>query len=210
MGKSSGKQIVTQGVDPGSQGYINQLRQRGRGAADAAMGGGPLFTGPISQEQIQQAMSPYLSNVVDATRGEFDFLRGQANMGVNQQATGAGAFGGSRHGVLAGTRLGEIDRAQGSQIANLLQQGYGQALNFAEHQRQLQQQQMQEPLFRQQQALNFMNMGMGPVGTQTVQTGQAGNNPFGSALGGAAAGSAFGPLGTAIGGGIGLLGGLFG
>lgn len=210
MGKGGATQTVNQGPDQASQAYIDQMRQQGQQAAGTAMGGGPFFTGPISQEQIQGAMNPYIQNVVDATRGEFDHLRQQALNGSNQEATMAGAFGGARHGVMAGARMGELDRAQGSQIAGLLHGGYQNALGFAEHQRQLQQQRMQEPLFRQQQAMNFMNLGMGPVGTHTQQAETPGRNPLGSAASGAMAGSAFGPWGAAIGGGIGLLGGLFG
>jgi len=56
---------------------------------------------------------------------------------------------------------------------------------------------MQEPLFRQQQALNFMNMGMGPVG-QTQRTEQ---DP-------SLIDRAFGSLPGMLGGG--MIGGLFG
>src|SRR5690606_27342516 len=124
-------------------------------------------------------------------------LRGQAQMATQQAATQAGAFGGSRHGVAEGVRLGELDRAQASQIAGLLHSGYQQALGqgvaFAEHQRQLQQQQLQEPLFRQQLALGFQNMGMGPVGTTTTSTVDTPSNRLGSAASGAALGSALLP-----------------
>lgn len=209
MGKSNGSQTVTQRPDAGSQRYIDQMRQAGQGAAGVATGGGSFFTGPLTGSQIQDAMNPYIQGVIDPTRAEFDHLRGQAVMGADDQAQQAGAFGGSRHGVMAGARMGELDRAQASQMAGLFSQGYGQAVQLAEHQRQLQERQMQEPLFRQQQALNFMNLGMGPVGSTAVQTSDPANNPLGSAAGGAMAGSAFGPWGAAIGGGVGLLGGLF-
>lgn len=46
--------------------------------------------------------------------------------------------------------------------------------------------------------------GMGSTQTQTMY-----KNPVASALGGAAAGAMFGPMGAAVGGGLGLLGGLF-
>ena len=205
MSKGGKKQTTT--VDPSSQRFIDQQRRMAQQAAGVAQNAGPLFTGPLSGEQITQAMNPFLQNVLQAQGQQFDHLRNQALTGANQQATQAGAFGGSRHGVMAGARLGELDRAQMQQTAGLLQGGFQDARQFAEHQRQLQQQQMQEPLFRQQNALQFMNMGMGPVGQ--VQTAPGGS-PLGSAASGAMAGSAFGPWGAAIGGGIGLLGGLFG
>ena len=210
MGKSSGTQTVVQRPDEASQQYINQMRIMGRNAANAATQGGPFFTGQLSQADIQGAMNPYLQGVIDPMRAEFDHLRGGALRGANDVATQAGAFGGSRHGAMAGAQLGEIDRAQASQMGGLLSSGYSQALGLAEHQRQLRERQMQEPLFRQQQALNFMNLGMGPVGSGATQSGTAGSNPLGSAAGGAMAGSAFGPWGALAGGGLGLLGGLFG
>ena len=195
------------GLDPQSQAYVNQMRGMAGNAAQTALNppGGNWFMGPLSEGDISSAMNPFISNVVDSTRAEFDHLRGLAGRDANAQATAA-AFGGSRHGVMAGARMGELDRAQGSQIANLMQQGYGQALSFAEHQRQLAERQLQSPLFANQQALNFMNFGMGPVGQQNTQP----RNWFGSALGGAQAGmgiSGGNPWGGAIGG---ILGGIFG
>jgi len=214
MGKGGSRTVQTTAPDAASQGYIDRMRRAATGAAGVATGGGPYFTGPQTQsiqDQVSPFMNPYISNVVDATRGEFDFLRNQASVDANQQATQAGAFGGSRHGVAEGTRLGALDRAQTSQIADLLSGGYNNALSmgtdYAERQRQLREQQMQEPLWRQNQALQFYNMGMGPVG-QSVS--QPKGSALGSAAGGAMAGSAFGPWGTAIGGGLGLLGGIFG
>jgi len=209
--------MTTSGPDPQSQQFINAMRRQAMQGQSAAMGGGPFFTGPLTQtpgEMAEPFMNPYMQNVVDATRGEFDALRRQASTQAQQQATGAGAFGGSRAAVLQGARMGELDRAQGSQIAGLLSSGYQNALQqgmgFAESQRALQQQQMMEPLFRNQQALQFMNLGMGPMGTQTRETQTAGRNPLGSAMSGAAIGASTGnPYAALIGGGLGLLGGSF-
>ena len=172
-----GKKETVQTPDWASQQYINQMRAQGQqGAAVALDPNQSFFTGPMTQtpgEMAQAFMNPYQQNVIDGVRGEFDHLRNQAGMQAGQQATQAGAFGGSRHGVMEGARLGELDRAQASQIGGLLYGGHQnamqQGLGFAEHQRQLQEQQMQEPLFRQQQAQNFMNLGLGPTGTQTTE-----------------------------------------
>lgn len=170
------------------------------------------FTGPQTMsigDQVKPFMNPYMQHVVDATRGEFDHLRGQAAMGSDQQATMAGAFGGSRHGVATGVRLGELDRAQGAQIAGLLHGGYQNALQtglgYAEHQRQLRQQQLQEPMFR----LGMMNLGMGPTGSVSSQPMQrsAAGGIAGGALTGAQLGSMIPGIGTAAGAiGGGLLG----
>ena len=74
---------------------------------------------------------------------------------------------------------------------------------------QLQQQQRLGPLFQQEQALRFLNLGFGQPGTTQTQQGQGGNFLTG-ALGGAGIGAQFGPIGAGIGGLVGGLGGLFG
>jgi hypothetical protein len=157
-----------------------------------------FFTGPLTQTPEQMAqpfMDPYQKQVVDATRNEFDQMRGQATVGANQAATQAGAFGGSRHGVMQGTRLGEIDRAQGTTISNLLSGGYQNAMEngvgFAQYQQGLQAQKQMEPLWRQQQGLNFMNLGMGQTGmvssgTEDVEEKKDWGNAVGPAIGTAA------------------------
>lgn len=144
------------------------------GGPPGAAGGDPnsWFLGPQTQsvaDQVSPFMNPYISNVVDATRGEFDHLRAGARTGTAQQATLSGAYGGSRHGVAEGVRMGELDRAQTSTVADLMNRGYSQALGtgleYADRQRQYEQERRMEPLFRQQQAMQFMNFGMGPTGS---------------------------------------------
>lgn len=215
------KQTTTTKLDPQSQGYVNHMRGVAAGASNVARNvGGPggLFTGPLKQtpgEMASKFFNPYLSNVVDATRGQYDHLRAKASTGADQAATAGGAFGGTRHAVMEAARLGELDRAEGNTVANLLHTGYEDAMNqgfrFAEHQRQLQQQKNMEPIWRQQQALRMLNMGMGPTGQISETTAQ---QPGGSWLG-RAAGGAMTALGAgltggtslALGAGLGFLGG---
>lgn len=83
----------------------------------------------------------------------------------------------------------------------------GAQFGMGETFRGIQNQQNMEPLFRQQQALAMLNQGVGPFG-QNQQT-SGGNNPIAGVAGGAIAGSTFGPAGAIVGGGLGLLGGLF-
>jgi hypothetical protein len=195
--------------DAGSQDFINKQRALAEQSAAAAQSGN-FFTGPLEQtpgEMAQAFMNPYQDQVIGGIRSGFDHLRGQASNQTNSDAQMAGAFGGSRQGALEGARLGALDRSQMQQEGQFLNQGYqnalGQGTQFAEHQRQLQQQQMQAPLFGNQQAMNMMNLGMGPVGQTSTQT-QPGGSRFGGALGGAASGfAAGGPVGA-------LAGGLFG
>lgn len=222
MGKPN-KQTTTQtqGLDPASQRFVEESRrQAGQGADVALNAPGNFFLGadPRSvQEIIQSFQDPFQQQVIDATRQEFDVLRDRAvggAGGTNQQAALAGAQGGSRQGVAEGVRLGELDRAQTSQISGLLSQNFQQAVSnaipFADRQRALAQQRAQEPLFRAQQAQQFRNLGLGPTGqTQTTEQTQEGNlfrdiAGAGLTVGGALIG---GPAGAQAGASLGGLGG---
>ena len=182
---------TTTGLDPNSQRYVDQMRQQSQGASQLAIGGpqggGSWFTGPQSMtigQQVQPFMDPYQQQVVGGVQQIYDRNRAQALNQTSQQATMGGAYGGSRAAVLAGARLGEQDVGQANTIAGLLSSGYqqslGQALPYWEQQRQLQQQQQMEPLWRQQQAQGFQNLGMGPTGQVQSQTSSGGQ--FGDIL----------------------------
>lgn len=248
MGPTYGQHQAVRGISgAGAQynPYMMDMMKQGAGA----MGNLGFAMGPMDPSQINQYMNPYLSNVVDATRGEFDYMRDAADTQAMQQATGAGAGFGSRAAVMRGERAGQLDRAQASTMADLYSSGFGQAMqnymmdrdrtgqlalgagglasgigqfgsqfDLARANQSLQGQEMlralqeragNEGLWRNQQALELRNLGMGPHGTS--QSGGGGSNTFGNVLGGAATGFGIGgPVGGIIGGGLGLLGGLFG
>jgi hypothetical protein len=197
----TGKQTTTTGLDPRTQAYVDAQRKQGQTASGVALNNpGDFFLGadPRSiQDQIAPFMNAYNQNVVDATRGEFDHLRGQATAGANSDATLSGAFGGSRAAVMQGTRLGALDRAQASAIADLQKTSYDNALstglNYSEYVRGLNERRAQEPIWRQQQALNFTTGAMGPYGTTTTKPGAS---PFGLIAGGlqVASGLGFNPF----------------
>lgn len=203
-------------LDPSSEAYVGHTRRAAKDAAATIGGAGPLFLGAdprTIEQQMAPFMNPYLSQVVGGVRGEFDHLRGQARLAGNDAATRAGAFGGARHGVAEGVRMGELDRAQASQIGGLLSSGFrdalSQGLQHSEYQRALAERQAQEPLFRAQQQLAMLNMGMGPHG-QVNTTVEPGPSTFGqvAGLGLTAAGMGlFGPLGGAAGAAVGGGGG---
>lgn len=83
------------------------------------------------QGAISALMDPYQKNVIDALGGQYDQLRGKAEMATNSDATRAGAFGGDRAALLTGERLGALDRGQASDIANLLSSGYNSTMDRA-------------------------------------------------------------------------------
>ena len=76
---------------------------------------------------IQEYMSPYQTQVIDASLAEFDRNAASNRQRIRDQAVASGAFGGGREGVeLAEYQTGsDMDRAMLQ--ANLLQQGFGQA-----------------------------------------------------------------------------------
>jgi hypothetical protein len=106
-----------------AQDYYNRTQNLGLGA-QRILGG--------DQAAIQGAMNPYIGNVIDAAGMHFQKLRDQATMGLNDQATQAGAFGGSRHGVAQGVALGEIYGQEGAARANLLKQGFDDVMSRAQ------------------------------------------------------------------------------
>lgn len=206
MGKSRSTTTATN-LDPKSQAFIDSQRAQARGAAGMAQNHpGNFFLGPNQQsigEQISPFMNPFQDQVIDSTRAEFDRMRGQATLGVNEAVTRSGGFGGSRHGVAEGQRLGEIDAAQGSTIAGLNAQNFSQGLQFglpyAQQQHQLAQQQAMEPLWRQQQAQGFFNNGLGETGQTTTQTEQGSTMGTIAGLGMAGAGMMMGNPRPALG-----------
>jgi len=102
---------------PGLGGYQQYLT-----AAQAA-------TGP---QAYQQYMSPYQQSVIDTTLGEFDIQAQKGLPGLAAQAINAGAYGGGREGVQRAQYQSESDRNRALLLAQLQQQGYGQAQQAAQ------------------------------------------------------------------------------
>ena len=101
------------------------------GAYNAALAGtGAAMAGP----QIGQFMNPYTQMVTGQTMQDLERQRQMAINTAGQQATQAGAFGGSRHGV-AEALTNEGFARQGAQaFANLNQQGFNTALGAGQAQ----------------------------------------------------------------------------
>ena len=97
------------------QPFINQAQQlTGAGAGTGA-------------GSVQEFMSPYQTQVIDASLAEFDRNAAANRQRIRDQAVASGAFGGGREGVeLAEFQTGsDMDRAMLQ--ANLLQQGFESA-----------------------------------------------------------------------------------
>ena len=86
-------------------------------------------TGP---QAFQQYMSPYQSQVIDASLAEFDRNAKMQQQQIADQAVASGAFGGGREGVMQAEYQAGSDRNRAALQAGLLQQGFGQAQQAAQ------------------------------------------------------------------------------
>ena len=134
----------------GAAGPLSQMAQQNIAAAQAGVSpyqqyatelglaaARPVMPGALTGREIQQYMSPYMSNVVGQTQA---LLNQQANQAQAEQlgnAIRSGAFGGDRAGIAAANLQQQQQLAQGKVLSDLLQSGYGQALGTAQQQQQL-------------------------------------------------------------------------
>ena len=85
------------------------------------------LTGPMSATQQQQYMSPYQSQVMDASLAEFDRNAAINRQQISDQAVSSGAFGGGREGVMQSEYQLGSDRNRALLQAGMLEQGFNQA-----------------------------------------------------------------------------------
>jgi hypothetical protein len=76
---------------------------------------------------IASYMSPYQSQVIDATLTEFDRQAAARQQAISDQAVALGGFGGGREGVQLAEYQTQSDRNRALLQAQLQQQGFGQA-----------------------------------------------------------------------------------
>ena len=88
-------------------------------------------TGP---QAYQQFMSPYQSQVMEASLAEFDRNAQIQQQSLRDQAVASGAFGGGREGVVQSEYMRGSDMNRARLQANLLQEGFGQAQQAAQQQ----------------------------------------------------------------------------
>ena len=93
-------------------------------------------TGP---QAFQQFMSPYQSQVMEASLAEFDRNSQMQQQQIADQAVQSGAFGGGREGVMQAEYQAGSDRNRATLQAQLLNQGFQQSQAAAQQQFQNQQ-----------------------------------------------------------------------
>ena len=128
----------------------------GIAGAEALLGAG-AGTGTGS---IQDFMSPYQSQVIDATIADFDQQRKIQEQAIKDQQAALGVLGAGRAGVQLGTFQAEQDRALNSLLAGIRQQGFQEAVAR-----------------RQQDMANRQGLAQSRLGLGQFQTGLAGLQP---------------------------------
>jgi hypothetical protein len=86
------------------------------------------YAGQTGAEGINQFLNPYVQGQLDPMRQMFGDMRADEYSGAGQEATGAGAYGGSRHAMLAAKRLGNVDQQQAQYEGGLWNQSYRDAM----------------------------------------------------------------------------------
>ena len=107
-------------------------QKSGAGAlADSAttIGGLGALTGP---QAYQPFMSPYQSQVIDATLSEFDKQRLGGQQQIKDLAVASGNFGGGREGAMLGQYNADTLADRSALQASMLQQGFSQANQLAQ------------------------------------------------------------------------------
>ena len=145
-------------------GQLGQAAQTvgGLGAFQTAAAG---LTGP---QAYQPFMSPYQSQVIDATLTEYDKQGRAGEQAIKDQAVALGGFGGGREGAMLGQYQSDRLADRAALQASMLQQGFGKAQQAAQ-----QAFQNQGQLFGQQGAVSAAQQGL------ANQYGQQAQNLFG-------------------------------
>ena len=99
------------------------------GQSAQTIGGLGALTGP---QAYQPFMSPYQSQVIDATLTEFDKQRLGGEQAIKDQAVASGNFGGGREGAMLGQYQADSLADRSALQASMLQQGFGQAQQAAQ------------------------------------------------------------------------------
>jgi len=166
--------LATQGV--GSYAPYLQAAQTAQTAGAGALGQAATAVGGLGAIQNQAAgmtganayqpfMSPYQSQVIDATLSEFDKSRLGGQQQIRDAAVSSGNFGGGREGAMMGQYNADSLADRGALQSQMLQQGFGQAQQQAQ-----QGFQNQGALFGMQNQQNLSNQGLvGAYGNQMNQ-----------------------------------------
>ena len=118
------------------QPHLTQAGTYGTQAGTTMGGVSPYITGAAGLTgtgagtgagSISSYMSPYQSQVIDASLAEFDKQAAMRQQGISDQAVALGGYGGGREGVMQSEYQLGSDRNRALLQAQMQQQGFGQA-----------------------------------------------------------------------------------
>ena len=135
-----------------------------------ALSGAPLLmgtTGAYNPQAYQQFMDPYMESVIAQTQADIARQGDIQRQGINAQAVGSGAFGGSRQGIAEQELARNVMEQQARTGAQMRSAGYQQAQQQAQNafQNQMARQQSAAQLFGQ------LGTGIGALGSNLAKTG---------------------------------------
>ena len=144
---------------------------------------GPVQVGQVRQSDIGAYMNPYTDNVINTTMQDMRRGNQMALNDVGAAASAAGAFGGSRHGLVEARTNNEFTNQIGQMSSQLRNTGYQNAQQMAgqDVDRRMQAgqfavgQNLQADLANQSAGLNGMGQRLGAA----AQLGNLGNMGFG-------------------------------
>ena len=144
-------------------------------AQNIGMGAAGYQPGTMPGQDMSAYMNPYTDQVIDRSMQDLARQRGMAMQGIGDQAAQAGAFGGSRHGVVEGEAHRGFADAAANMSSGLRHQGFDTASGL-----------MQQDMNRMMQGqLQGMNLGltganlMGQMGGQQFNQGMQGAQQLG-------------------------------
>jgi hypothetical protein len=153
-------------------GGLGAFQAAGAGAAQGAANIAGGAAGMTGAQAYQPFMSPYQSQVIDATLSEFDKQRLGGQQNIRDAAVNSGNFGGGREGAMMGQYNADSLADRSALQASMLQQGFGQANQLAQQNFQNQGQLFgnQQNLFQMQNQQNLAQQGLaGAYGNQINQ-----------------------------------------
>ena len=115
--------------------YLSEAATYGTQAGTTMGGVSPYITGAAALTgpgtgtgagSIASYMSPYQSQVIDASLAEFDKQAAIREQAISDAALGVGGYGGGRHGVLEAEYQTQSDKNRTALMNQMLHQGFGQ------------------------------------------------------------------------------------
>ena len=123
--------VEQQGFDITQQAVANQVGSQQLAQATEAAQRAATFSPEMFQQNVQGFMNPYQQNVIDATMNRLAQARAERDAATKAQLAASRAFGNERRGVYEAQLAAEQDRNTADTLANLYNQGYGQAASLA-------------------------------------------------------------------------------